>query len=147
MNLPLKLFLLAILFSSCQHKIEEVIESQKVGNDVDVNGCKGSAGYVWSVILQKCIRAFEEGIEFHNKDFTMNTFVVLSTDKSEAEAFLPSETTIQECIMLRSDDKLLYENKKGTMSIQFTEKEYILDFRGEKYFAARTEHLDLLLKK
>jgi hypothetical protein len=143
----LKLFILTILLSSCQPKTEEVIEPHIVGNDADANGCKGSAGYVWSVVLQKCIRAFEEGIEFHNKDFSMNSFVILSSDKSEAEAFMPSETTINECIMLRSDDKFLYRNKKGTLSIQLTDKEYVLDFKGEKYFAARTEHLDLLLKK
>jgi hypothetical protein len=147
MKLILNLFVLTILFSSCQPKTEEVLEPHLVGNDADENGCKGSAGYVWSVILQKCIRAFEEGIEFHNKDFSMNTYVVLSADKSEAEAFMPSETNINECIMQRSVDKFLYQNKKGTLNILFTEKEYILDFKGEKYFAARTEHLDLLLKK
>ena len=138
--------ILTIILSSCQPKIGEEIEPQIVGNDLDANGCKGSAGYDWSVILHKCIRAFEEGIEFHNKDFSFNAFVVLSEDKNEAEAFLPYEATINECIMLRSEGKVLYRNKKGSLSIQFTDKEYILDFKGEKYFAARTNNLDLLLK-
>jgi hypothetical protein len=138
--------ILTIILSSCQPKIGEVIEPQIVGNDLDANGCKGSAGYVWSVILQKCIRAFEEGIEFHNKDFSFNAFVVLSEDKNEAEAFLPYEARINECIMLHSEGKVLYRNMKGSLSIQFTDKEYILDFKGEKYFATRTNNLDLLLK-
>ena len=34
-----------------------------VGNDVDVHGCKGSAGYTWCEPKQKCLRIFEEKCE------------------------------------------------------------------------------------
>lgn len=31
-----------------------------VGNDLDIHGCKGSAGYSWCEIKQKCLRIWEE---------------------------------------------------------------------------------------
>ncbi|MFA6489548.1 MAG: hypothetical protein WCT52_02600 [Candidatus Micrarchaeia archaeon] len=31
-----------------------------VGNDSDEHGCKGSAGYVWCNVTEKCIRPWEE---------------------------------------------------------------------------------------
>ena len=34
-----------------------------VGNDTDIHGCKGSAGYSWCEIKQKCLRVFEEKCE------------------------------------------------------------------------------------
>jgi hypothetical protein len=34
-----------------------------VGNDVDSHGCKGSAGYGWCEVLQKCLRPWEEKCE------------------------------------------------------------------------------------
>jgi hypothetical protein len=35
-------------------------EGQLVGNDRDVHGCIGSAGYSWCELKQKCLRIWEE---------------------------------------------------------------------------------------
>lgn len=34
-----------------------------VGNDSDIHGCKGSAGYSWCELKQKCLRTWEEPCE------------------------------------------------------------------------------------
>ena len=144
----LSLAFFALLITACNPDIgESIVRGEIVGNDLDDYGCKASAGYIWSITAQKCLRVFEEGIEFHNKDYTSNAFVILSSDKSEAEAFLPIETEISECIMVRNEGRFLYKSMKGLVSIQLTEKEYILNFKSESYRASRTEHLDLLLIK
>jgi hypothetical protein len=35
-------------------------QTQIVGNDKDIHGCIGSAGYSWCELKQKCLRPFEE---------------------------------------------------------------------------------------
>ncbi len=142
----LSLITFSIFIYSCKTSFSEATESpQMVGNDTDANGCKGSAGYVYSVIKAKCIRAFEEGIEFHNKDFSQSAYVVLSDDRQEAEVFLPLETTINECILQRLDDKQLYLNKHRTMEIVKSENEFILSYKKEQFVVRRTEDVDSLL--
>jgi putative hemolysin len=37
-----------------------------VGNDSDIHGCKGSAGYSWCAATQKCIRVWEENCTASN---------------------------------------------------------------------------------
>jgi predicted lipoprotein with Yx(FWY)xxD motif len=41
----------------------EIQCGQLVGNDSDLHGCKGSAGYTWCDAKQKCIRVWEEPCE------------------------------------------------------------------------------------
>jgi hypothetical protein len=142
----LSILSISILVLSCKTEVIETLDGpQIVGNDVDANGCKGSAGYVYSVIKAKCIRAFEEGIEFHNKDFSQSAYVVLTDDKKVAEVFLPIETTINECILERLDDKKLYMNKQGTMGITRSESEFVLTYKKEQFVLRRTEDIDSLL--
>lgn len=142
----LSILSISILVLSCKTEVIETLDGpQIVGNDVDANGCKGSAGYVYSVIKAKCIRAFEEGIEFHNKDFSQSAYVVLTDDKKVAEVFLPIETTINECILERLDDKKLYMNKQGTMEITRSESEFVLTYKKEQFVLRRTEDIDSLL--
>ena len=67
-----------------------------VGGDSDAHGCKGSAGYQWSVVKNECIRLFESGIRLDAKaaglDKTVSAFVVFKSDADDmqAELFLPS---------------------------------------------------------
>jgi hypothetical protein len=72
------------------------------GSDKDEHGCKGSAGYQWSVVKKECIRVFESGIRLDPKaaqlDKTTSAFVVFKSDNDDAiaEIFLPNskETTL-----------------------------------------------------
>jgi|GEM_PF-1183270 len=146
-TLPALTFLLFVLFSCKTTVVDTPDGPQIVGNDVDANGCKGSAGYVYSVIKAKCIRAFEEGIEFHNKEFSQSAYVILSENKEEAEVFLPMETTINECLLMRLEGAKLYGNKNGTMQITKSESEFVLSYKKDFFVVRRTEDVDSLLLK
>jgi hypothetical protein len=64
-----------------------------VGGDLDKNGCKGSAGYTWSVLRNECVRIFEVGVRLNPQDATLDqtlsAFVVLAKDSTQVELFLP----------------------------------------------------------
>jgi hypothetical protein len=92
-----------------------------VGADSDEHGCKGSAGYTWSVVKNECIRIFESGIRLDAKapdiDKTTSAFVVFKseTDEAQAELYLPSAQT---SILLAQDKK----NEAG----RWANKDYVL---------------------
>ena len=79
-----------------------------VGGDSDEHGCKGSAGYTWSVVKNECIRIFESGIRLDPQaadlDKSTSAFVVFKSenDESQAELYLPSQKT---SILLPKDKK------------------------------------------
>ena len=100
-------YLFALLVAmSCQQKQTENSTStdttsievpQMVGNDLDKHGCKGSAGYSWSVVKNECVKVFEVGVRLDAQDSTLNkalsAFAVFANDKEETnnvEIFLPS---------------------------------------------------------
>lgn len=76
-------------------EVKEVI----VGNDTDEQGCKGSAGYTYSSLQEKCIRVFDEGIRLDPKSPELNqsvsAFVVFKTldENEQAEIFLPAKSS------------------------------------------------------
>ena len=90
-------------FVSCQPKQTEntsiadttlVAETPAVvGSDLDKHGCKGSAGYTWSVLRNECVRIFEVGIRLNPQDptldQTLSAFVVLAKDSSQVELYIP----------------------------------------------------------
>ena len=101
--------LLALLFvCSCKYvdQKEEIDETQNatasrdssVVNDKDENGCLASAGYVWSKVNKECIKGFS-GIQLNpidkpdNEDETLSAYVLFNEDASQAEIFLPKDTT------------------------------------------------------
>ena len=60
---------------------------QVVGNDIDANGCKGSAGYQWSKLKNECIKTFELPIQLTNKQQTFSAGVFITSDLQKAEVF------------------------------------------------------------
>ena len=67
-----------------------------LGGDRDEYGCIGSAGYVWSEVLQDCIRVFEKGIRTESvRGDNRSVYIVFSPDSSQVELFFsdrqPSE--------------------------------------------------------
>jgi hypothetical protein len=69
-------------------------KAYKVGSDRDKHGCKGSAGYVYSVIKNDCIRVFEQNIRLTEVSpkgsFTSMTSIIFSKDSLKVEVFLPN---------------------------------------------------------
>jgi plastocyanin len=49
------LLIIAVAIAGCATQTQQL-----VGNDRDVHGCIGSAGYSWCEIKQKCLRSWEE---------------------------------------------------------------------------------------
>ena len=99
-----KIFLLSVIISlsvSCSTKnvqptkktYETKSKQELIGGDVDNHGCKGSAGYTWSIIKNKCIRIFEgtklSHAEEAGKIYTTAAYVVFEGDK--AELFLDTQ--------------------------------------------------------
>ncbi len=76
---------------------DTAVQKPIVGGDVDEHGCKPSAGYRWSIIKNKCIRVFEDGIKLSPQeavaDKTVAAYVVFSEDNNKAELFLPANKT------------------------------------------------------
>jgi hypothetical protein len=102
---PIKLLIsISLLFTAAcaNHKTEAPttppanVEQPLVGGDQDAHGCKGSAGYTWSVLKNECIRIFESGVRLDAKaqdlDKTLSAFVVFKSeqDDAQAEIFMPS---------------------------------------------------------
>ena len=109
--LPLMLFLFACSNqpkSETKPPIETVQQPPIVGGDSDAHGCKGSAGYTWSVVKNECIRIFESGIRLNPKsqgsDRTMSAFIVFKSDMDDAQAelFFPGQP---ESILLTKEKK------------------------------------------
>ncbi|MBG1231424.1 hypothetical protein [Aestuariivirga litoralis] len=70
--------------------------AQMVGGSKDAHGCIGPAGYVWSVVQARCVRAFEVGHRLDPTTPSANTvsaFVVfpMGGDQTRAELHLPWE--------------------------------------------------------
>lgn len=102
------LLLALFLVSSCKYvdQTEETEETQNattvkdstVINDKDENGCLASAGYVWSKVNKECVKGFS-GIQLNpmdkpdNEDETLSAYVLFNEDASQAEIFLPKDTT------------------------------------------------------
>lgn len=58
----------------------------RTGGDLDINGCKASAGYRWSRVMQECVRPWEAGMKFDLKDEA--AFAIFSADSSKVEVML-----------------------------------------------------------
>jgi hypothetical protein len=69
----------ALIFAGCQ-------QQQLVGNDRDIHGCIGSAGYSWCEAKQKCLRVWEEPCQNETVPYQNITKTKLSADDAIAVA-------------------------------------------------------------
>jgi hypothetical protein len=98
------------------------------GNDLDKHGCKGSAGYTWSVVRNECVRIFEVGIRLDPQDTaldqTLSAFVIASADSAQVELYLPhSEGSL---LLERSNDSEAGKWNKGNWLLTRNEGVYSL---------------------
>ncbi|QIY92680.1 hypothetical protein FOB44_05905 [Chryseobacterium gallinarum] len=107
------------------------ISAQKTvmpGSDMDKHGCKGSAGYTFSVIKNDCVRLFEQKIQLKEvasrKSYTSGAAVILSTDEKKAELFLPSATGSIVLSKVSSRNAVVY--KKGQYTLTRMKDTYTL---------------------
>ncbi|MET3036820.1 hypothetical protein ABXT08_11990 [Chryseobacterium sp. NRRL B-14859] len=107
------------------------ISAQKTampGSDTDKHGCKGSAGYTFSIIKNDCIRLFEQKIQLKEvaskKSYTSGAAVILSTDEKKAELFLPSSAGSIVLSKVPAKNAVVY--KKGQYTLTRTKDMYTL---------------------
>ena len=96
---------------------EDTMPPVRPGSDRDEHGCIPSAGYTWSVLRNKCIRLFEEET-IQLKSFAGEeraAFLIFSPDHSEAELFLPTESS---SILLHGVKNHPGEWEQGTWLLQ-----------------------------
>ncbi|MCH4156367.1 MAG: hypothetical protein LKF31_08695 [Muribaculaceae bacterium] len=117
----ISLMALALLFAVCiagckTHKPE------MVGGTKDAHGCLGAAGYTWSVVLNSCIRTFEDGVKVEDAKCnpTLASRAVFSTDSAKVEMFLPYQD---------AQPILLHDGKKwtdGTLTLEKVGEKWVL---------------------
>ncbi|PKF76202.1 hypothetical protein CW752_00295 [Chryseobacterium sp. PMSZPI] len=107
------------------------VAAQKItpkGADSDKHGCKGSAGFTFSVVKNDCVRLFDEKIQLKEvaskKSYTSGAAVILSTDESKAEVFLPSSTG--SIVLSKSPSKNANIYKKGQYTLTRDKDAYTL---------------------
>jgi hypothetical protein len=93
---------LGLMFIHCKDKptTQEATLSRGilVGGDEDPHGCKASAGYIYCLAKQGCIRLWEDGYRFtavtveeSAASGTSDVFIVLADDALQAEIFWPGD--------------------------------------------------------
>jgi hypothetical protein len=119
----------------------------KVGADKDEQGCRGSAGYVWSAVKDSCIRPFESGTEFtsygSNSDSTQAAYIVLSNDKRKAEVFfaLTDKPIVMDAVAEIEGDiaPILFENKTEMVDVISRKDAYYIRFKSEPRFIQQAD--------
>ena len=103
-----------------------------VGNDKDEHHCIGSAGYTWSVVKNRCIRIFEDGIRLNavakDIDTTTSAFIVFENGASNitVELFLPIkkkgiilQKNLKESEQIWKNDSFELHQLKGTYLLKY----------------------------
>lgn len=145
-----KIFLFTVIgmmMISCKKintaKEEKLVDNKEVFEmDKDEEGCIASAGYRWSILMNKCIRVFEEGFRLDpvgqeaKGDYISNAFVIFEENK--AELYIPEQKT--SIILERKAEGKPYVNNDWSLT---SLKGYVLKKGKEiKYIAA-----EVVLKK
>lgn len=108
----------------------------KGGSDKDNHGCKGSAGYTFSVIKNDCVRLFEQKIQLkevdNKKSYTSNAAIIMSEDGSKAELFLPSSDGSLVLEKVPSKKAVVY--KKGKYTLTKVKNAYTLRLANKLVF-------------
>lgn len=117
-------------------------QNSLVGNDLDPNGCKASAGYTWSQVKQRCIRIFEDGVSFTAYDAKTGAsniekvaYLVVSDDKTKAEVFFggTDKPVVVNALPTMEGDVMptLFENSVEKIKIVYYKDNYLLKYNNE----------------
>ena len=111
------------------------------GGDRDEHNCIPSAGYVWSDLMNDCIRPFELDLQLMHpvindvSNYVQQAGVLFADDKSSCEVFIDGKSPILEAVneeqFIHIDKKEQYELRKINghwellinKSIRFTESQ------------------------
>ena len=105
----------------------------RLGGDRDEHGCLASAGYVWSEVLQDCIRVFECGVRTESVDGSDGAaYLVFAADSSRVELFFsngnPGE--ILDRRVLPSGASVWNVEDDDTKNVRRIDSRWIVECRG-----------------
>jgi len=142
---PIQLFAsIALLFAAAcaNHKTEAPttppanVEIPMVGGDQDAHGCKGSAGYTWSVVKNECIRIFESGVRLDpkapNLDKTLSAFVVFKSEQNDAQAEIFMPTSKESILLKKAQDNGAGTWKNDALTLKQWKGMYTLEGKDGK---------------
>lgn len=107
--------------------------SHMVGNDADEHGCKASAGYTFSIIKNRCVRLFEDGVRLdpvkQDSSATISAFAIFADDSTnhQAELFVPNS---QGSVLLKETSNQVWQNEGWQLTKNG--KAYILENTNTK---------------
>ncbi len=120
---------------------------QILGNDRDEHGCIGSAGYVWSNVLNRCVRLFDEGLGFmptgklaqqENTDefgaILLGYVIFGGTDSMYAELFFPHVPTKIICHKTSSQNNTSVWKSNNYEVYKISETQYSISHFGETIY-------------
>jgi hypothetical protein len=90
-----------------------------VGGDRDIHGCIGSAGYSWSVPLEKCIRSWEY--------YTIDIEHALTTGVSKLDSMIARQTEVLEKQFRNNAEEIIADMSGETLD----PSRYVLDVSYE----------------
>jgi hypothetical protein len=96
------------------------IQPQITGGDRDEHDCIPSAGYVWSDLIQDCIRPFELDLQLmrpmtnEGSTYVQQVGVLFSADKLTCEVFVDGKSTILKAV---EENRYLYIEKKDNYEL------------------------------
>lgn len=114
--------------------------SHTVGNDADEHGCKASAGYTFSIIKNRCVRLFEDGVRLdpvkQDSTATFSAFAIFADDSSnhQAELFVPNS---KGSVLLKETSNQVWQNEGWQLTKNG--KAYILENTNTKTIEFKSE--------
>lgn len=131
-----KQFITAMAVVMFASGVSAQLSPKGAGSDKDKHGCKGSAGYTFSILKNDCVRIFEEKIQLkevdNKKSYTSNAAVILSEDAKKAEIFLPSSDGSLVLDKIASKKAVTY--KKGQYTLTKNKNAYTLKLANKIIF-------------
>ena len=114
---------------------QQAVEEQLVGDDRDEHGCIGSAGEIWSEMLESCVRLFDDAIrlnpvEVQEGEAVISAFALLNEDQSKVEIFLPEMDGVSMILEKSADGH--FQNEL----VRYDVEEVALYLGGELVFKA-----------
>jgi hypothetical protein len=112
-----------------------------VGNDADAHGCKGSAGYTWSVIKNECIRPWENTLQLlpvnhEDSSAIIAASVVFSTDSLKAELFMANET--ENLVLLKTkENRYVTKTELSTFELIFENNIWTIIKSGKAIYKSK----------
>jgi hypothetical protein len=139
-------FVSALLMGSCNSSVSNsnsvavTDSSHIVGNDTDAHGCKGSAGYTWSVIKNECIRPWENTLQLlpinhEDSSAIIAASVIFSTDSSQAELFMANET--ENLVLVKTENGYATKTELSTFELILENNIWIIINSGKAIYKSK----------